>query len=378
MTNFPFTIETAPGFEAVADQFRDNFESGLERGAQFVVLKDGQPLINMCGGWADDALSKPVTNNTLIPVYSSGKAMAALVIAWLADQDRLGYDQIAATIWPDFAQHGKDELTIAQVLSHQAGLSGITDPNFTREDWYNWDKTCAVLAAQKPLFEPGSACGYHPVTYGFLAGEIARLADEEGRTLGQILREEIAGPNNADVWIGLPESEHHRVADMIKPKRMAKFGAMNPAIQAAFFERHSSAGGTDITRWRAAELAGSNCHASAAGLAALMQAFNTGRVGDNVLISPDIVPQMRSPRISGENLVLPFDITFAAGVMVNEPNFFFGSNAGTIGHSGWGGSCVFADAATGLSGAYAMTRQDGTLLGDARPVGLIDAVYDCL
>ena len=378
MTDFPFTIETAPGFEAVADQFRDNFKTGLERGAQFVVLKNGEPLIKMSGGWADNRLNKPVTQNTLIPVYSSGKAMAALVIAWLADQDRLGYNQIAATLWPDFAQHGKGELTIAQVLSHQAGLSGITDPTFTREDWYNWDKTCAALAAQKPLFKPGSVSGYHPVTFGFLAGELARLADEEGRTLGQILREEIATPNNADVWIGLPETEHHRVADMVKPKTMAKFGTMNPAIQAAFFERHSSAGGTDISRWRSAELAGSNCHATAQGLATLMQAFIAGRIGESVLISPDIVPQMSTPRISGDNLVLPFDITFAAGVMVNEPNFFFGPNAGTIGHSGWGGSCVFADPATGLSGAYAMTRQDGTLLGDVRPVGLIDAVYDCL
>ncbi|WP_371397125.1 serine hydrolase domain-containing protein [Fretibacter rubidus] len=378
MTDYPFTIDNAPGFDAVADQFRQNFADGLERGAQFVVLKDGKPVINMCGGWADDAQTKAVSHNTLIPVYSSGKAVAALVIAWLADEDRLGYDQIAATLWPDFAQKGKGELTIAQVLSHQSGLSGITDPDFTRDDWFNWDKVCAALAAQDPLFPPGSASGYHPVTYGFLAGEIARLADKDNRTLGQILRDELAAPLGADVWIGLPETEHHRVADMIKPKRMAKFGDMNPAVQAAFFQKHSSAGGTDITKWRKVELAGSNCHASAHGLATLMQAFNAGKVGDHVVVAPDIVPRMRSPRISGQDLVLPFDLTFAAGVMLNEPNFFFGPNAGTVGHSGWGGSCVFADPVTGLSGAYAMTRQDGTLLGDARPVGLIDAVYDCL
>jgi len=109
-----------------------------------------------------------------------------------------------------------------------------------------------------------------------------------------------------------------------------------------------------------------------------MQVFNHGKLGDIVMLSPDVLEQLKTPRVSAPNLVLPFELTFAAGVMLNEPNFYFGPNATTVGHSGWGGSCVFADKQSGLTGCYAMNKQENTLLGDARSVRLVDAVYDCL
>lgn len=376
MTDTPFTLRVTPGYERVADQFRDNFKGGAELGAQFCVALDGDVIIDMIGGWADKTKARPVTDDTLMSVYSSGKAAAALVIGWLVDQDRIGYDQAVASIWPDFAAHGKGNITIGQALSHQAGLSGISDPDWTREDWFNWDKTVSTLAAQAPLFAPGTASGYHPVTYGFLAGEIARRADKDMRSLGQILREEITAPHDLDVWIGLPTTEHERCAEMIKPKAMAKFGRTTEAMKYAFFQKWSSAGGTDITRWRSAELAGSNCQATARGLALMMQAFNDAHIGERVLLSEDMPAKMRAPQISGSDLVLPFDLTFAAGVMHNAPNMYFGPNGNTIGHSGWGGSCVFADQQTGLSGCYAMNLQSPALLGDPRAIALINAVYD--
>lgn len=385
MTETPFDLSHAPGLGAVAQAFRANFrEAGdqaagtqaraVELGAQFAVYRRGELLLDFKGGWADRAKTSEVRDDTLMAVYSSGKVAAALVIAWLADQDRLGYDQIAATLWPEFAAHGKDKLTIAQLLSHQSGLSGITDPDWRAEDWYDWDKTCTVLAKQKPIFPPGSASGYHPVTYGFLAGEIARRADPEGRSLGTILREEIAAPNGLDIHIGLPPSEHARCAQMIKPKRMADLGEMNAATKAAFMQKSSSPSGP-IPRWRAAELAGSNCHATADSLARMMQVYIDGKIGDTVLISEDILEKAREPRISGPNLVLPFDLSIAAGIMQNAPNFVYGPTPQTLGHSGWGGSCVFADPVTGLHGAYAMNRQANSLIGDPRPVALITALY---
>jgi CubicO group peptidase (beta-lactamase class C family) len=384
MTDTPFDLFHAPGLTAVANAFRKNFEEDMgnadravELGAQFAVYRRGELLLDFKGGWADRAKTTEVTDKTLMAVYSSGKVAAALVIAWLADQDRLGYDQIAATIWPEFAAHGKDKLTIAQLLSHQAGLSGITAPDWQAEDWYDWDKTCSALAAQKPIFPPGSASGYHPVTYGFLAGEIARRADREGRSLGTILREEIAAPNGLDIHIGLPETEHARCAQMIKPKRMANLGEINAATQAAFMQKSSSPSGP-AARWRAAELAGSNCHAAADSLARMMQVYIDGKIGGNVILSEDMLEQARRPRISGPNLVLPFDLTIAAGIMQNAPNFVYGPTPETLGHSGWGGSCVFADPVTGLHGAYAMNRQDNSLIGDPRPVLLISALYEAL
>jgi len=167
------------------------------------------------------------------------------------------------------------------------------------------------------------------------------------RSLGRILREDLCAPNDIDVWIGLPEEEHHRCSVMFKPKAMADLGEMNPATKAAFMTKASAPGGRPISEWRQAEFAG-------------------------------MVLALRQSRISGPNLVLPFDIDFAAGVMRNTPNFFYGPNDETVGHSGWGGSCVFADPVTGLHGAYVMSRQENTLLGDMRPRRIIDALYDCL
>nr|AID57585.1 esterase beta-lactamase [uncultured bacterium] len=378
MTDTPFDIFTASGLEPVAEAFKANFDNDLEHGAQFCVYRDGELLIDLKGGWSDRKKTEPVKEDTLFSVFSSGKAVAALVIAHLADLDRLGYNQLVSTLWPEFDAHGKGEMSVAQVMSHQAGLSGITNPDWSPEDWYDWDKTCTELAAQEPIFPPGSASGYHPVTFGFLAGEIARRADKDMRSLGRILREDLCAPNDIDVWIGLPEEEHHRCSTMIKPKAMADLGEMNAATKAAFMNKSSSPGGRPVSEWRQAEFAGSNCQATAKGLARLMQMAVDGNVEQTKYLSEDIVGFLRQSRISGPNLVVPFDVDFAAGVMRNAPNYFYGPNAETVGHSGWGGSCVFADPVTGLHGAYVMNRQENTLIGDMRPRRLIDALYESL
>jgi len=243
MIDTPFKTYAPSGFEPVTDAFKANFENDLEHGAQFCVFQKGELLVDIMGGWADRQKTQAVKEDTLFSVFSSGKAIAALVIAHLADQDRLGYNQLVSTIWPEFAASGKGELSVAQVMSHQAGLSGISNPDWTGEDWYDWDKTCAELAAQEPLFPPGSASGYHPVTFGFLAGEIARRTDKDMRSLGRILREGLCSPNEIDVWIGLPEDEHHRSSYMQKPRAMADLGEMNAATKAAFMTKAAAPGG---------------------------------------------------------------------------------------------------------------------------------------
>ena len=381
-SSVPFSMNYDDKFEPVATVFRQSFEENEERtaelGASFAIYKDGQPLIHMLGGWANRQKTDPISAETLFAVFSSGKVPAALVMAWLVDQDRIGYDQTAASIWPEFGANGKENITIGDMLSHQTGLSGITNPEWTPQDWFDWDKTVNELAAQAPIFPPQSRAGYQPVTYGYLIGEIARRADKEQRTLGTILREEICQPFDLDIWIGLPESEHARCAQMQKPRAMADLGEINDATRAAFLQKWSSPGGKGAAAWREAEIAGSNCHASADSLARLMQLLNTGTIGDRRLFAEDIPEKIRSPRISGLNLVLPFELTYGAGLMHNAPNFYYGPNARTLGHSGWGGSCIFADPDTGITGAYAMNRQDNSLMGDPRPVALINALYDCL
>jgi len=371
----------ASSFEPVRDAFAANFAEGLEAGAGLCVYKDGALVVDLIGGTKDRRSKTPWETDTLVPVFSTTKAVAALVIAWLVEQGRVDYEQTVASLWPEFAQktikNGKDSVTIAQILSHQAGLSGITEP-IQPEDWFNWDGICARLASQNPLWPPGTKSGYHPLTFGFLAGEIARRADVRGRTLGTILREEFCQKHHIDFFIGTPESEHGRTADLLKPKALANFGEINPATKAAFLQPWSSPGRRGTKAWRTAEFAGANGHGTAKSLARLMQLALDGHIGDTRYLSDAILAALSKERISGSDLVLPFDLSFAAGLMRNTPNYFYGPNPDTLGHSGWGGSCAFADRKTGITCAYVMNKQSSALLGDERPLRLIDALYGCL
>ena len=164
---------------------------------------------------------------------------------------------------------------------------------------------------------------------------------------------------------------------MVKPKTPPKLGELTPLKRLAFLSKGSAPRG-NLARWREAEFAGSNCHATAKGMAQLMQIVNDGRIKNTVYLAEDAVEKLREPRISSQNLILPFKTTYAAGLLENAPNFFYGPNPKTLGHSGWGGSCVFADPVTGLHGAYVMNAQNSDLLGDARPRRIIDALYKCL
>ena len=372
----PMEGHVAPGFEPVRDAVLENFESRDELGAQVAVFRRGEPVVQFSAGWADRKKTTPVADDTLFSVYSCGKAMAALVIAHLVEEGRLSYDLRVAEIWPEFARFGKQDLTVAQVMSHQAGLSGITDPEFDPQHWVDFDRVVAVLEDQEPLFPPGSRSGYHPVTFGFLAGEIARRVDPAHRRLGLILRDDIA--KGADVHIGLDPADHDRVAQTVKPRAPADLGEITDATRAAFLQPWSSPARISADAWREAEMAGSNCQASAAGIGAMMGAFVDGQVAGRALLSEPTRQALTRSRIHGPDAVLPFTIDFAAGVMINRDNGFFGPRPDTLGHPGWGGSTVFADPETGLHGAYVMNRQQPYLAGDPRAVSVITAAFESI
>jgi len=360
-------------FSAVREAFAANFVEPGELGARFALAIDGQIVIDLMGGHADRKRTVAFGPDTLTPLFSTTKAVAALMVARLVDEGRLAYDQPVADVWPEFAQNGKGEVTVEQALSHQAGLSGFpdeTDPAL----WFDWDATCAKLAAMPPLFPIGSASGYHPVTYGYLAGEIFRRVD--GRTMGTALREDICAPLDLDLWIGLPDSEHDRCAELMRPTTLPKFGELNDAVKAAFLTPWAAPGGRGTDDWRRAEIPSANGHATAPALARLMGALaGNGTLDGRSIITPAGIAAATAERIVGQDLVLPYVISWGAGFMRNTPNMYYGPNPGTFGHSGWGGSCAFADPATGVSGAYVMNRQGNALIGDPRAVRLIEAAY---
>ncbi|HEX8660648.1 MAG TPA: serine hydrolase domain-containing protein, partial [Brevundimonas sp.] len=262
-----------PRFAAVKDAFAVNFTDapeGLnERGARVSVCIGGEAVIDLWGGWADTAQTVPYDGTTLTPVFSAGKAVMSLLIATCVERGLLDYERPVSDWWPAFGQAGKAAITVGQMMSHQAGLPGFDTP----EDpaiWFDREATLARLCAQAPMWPPGTASGYSPVVIGYLAGELFRLVD--GRTLGTGLREDFAGRHGLDLWIGLPQSEHGRVAQMRKPGKAADLGPVDAIKTAAFLDR-GSAPGRDSAEWRMAEIPSANLHGNARDLARIVGVF---------------------------------------------------------------------------------------------------------
>lgn len=363
-------------FAGVREAFAANFESGQELGARFCLVEAGEVAVDLWAGFADRQRTRPFDERTLTAVFSTTKAVASLLIARLVDAGKLDYGQRVAEVWPQFGQAGKQDITVEQVMSHQAGLSGFPD-EMDPALWFDWDAVCAKLAAMAPLWPPGGASGYHPITFGYLAGEIFRRVD--GRTMGTALREDLAGPFDLDLWIGLPDAEHGRVADLQRPNGLPDFGEINAATKAAFLTPWSSPGGRGQAEWRRIEIPSANGHATAPALARLMGALaNDGWLDGETILSPALIAEASRERIRGQDLVLPFVMSWGAGFMRNSAVKVWGPGEATFGHSGWGGSCAFADPQTRLAGAYVMNKQSTDLIGDARARRLIEAAYAAL
>jgi CubicO group peptidase (beta-lactamase class C family) len=363
----------AARYSAVKDAFAANFAAGEELGARFTLVEAGEVVADLWAGHADRQLTRAFDETTLTPIFSTTKALAALMIARLVDQDRLDYSQTVASVWPEFADAGKASISVEQLLSHQAGLSGFPD-RMDPADWFNWDLICARLAAMAPLWPPGTASGYHPITFGYLAGEVFRRVD--GRTMGAALRQDLAEPFGLELWIGLPDAEAHRVADLQRPKALPDFGHRNEATRAAFLTPWSQPGGRGADALRRFELPSATGYGTALALARLMGALaDDGWLDGETILSPSLIAEASRERIRGPDLVVPFDMSWAAGFMRNAATHPWGPGEATFGHSGWGGSCAFADPERKLGGAYVMNKQSTALLGDPRPRRLIEAAY---
>jgi CubicO group peptidase (beta-lactamase class C family) len=362
------------GFEPVAEAFAANFEDDLELGAGFCAILDDRVVVDLVGGYADRNKSVAWTAATLAPVYSTTKPIAALVVALLVERGALNYEWPVARVWPDFAANGKDHITIAQALSHQAGLVGFPDP-INPALWLDPPALAAALAMLAPQFPPGQNSGYHPLTFGYIVGEIVRRAS--GKSLGAILREDMTAPNGIDFWIGLADAEHARCADMKKPPGPPQLGEITELKRIAFLTKWAAPdrGGAD---WRRAEIPSANGHGTAKSVAQLygLYAHRGVLMGARVLSDASVLDLTRL-RIASDDLVLPFHCHWAAGVMRNGEGVY-GPNPNTLGHSGWGGSCAFGDPDAGLSAAYIMNRQSTALQGDSRAQRLIAALYSCL
>ncbi len=374
MTDFPISGFTAPGFEPVQEAFEANFAEDKELGAGFAAYLDGTLIVDLKGGYADRKKQNAWTDETIVPVYSTTKPIAALVLASVIEALPAEYETPVADVWPEFGANGKDAVTIAQMVSHQAGLPGFVDP-VDPGLWLDPDACAAALAPLAPLWEPGTAHGYHPLSWGYLIGELVRRID--GRSLGTILREDIAGSAGIDFQIGTPESEHHRVAEIMRPRALPDLGEINDATRAAFLTKWAAPdrGGAI---WREIEIPSANGIGSAKAVAELYGIYaHGGELRGRSVIPGSAFERLIESRVKGQDLVLPYVTEFAAGVMRNNIGLY-GPNPDTMCHSGWGGSLALGDPDRHLSAAYVMNRQSNSLQADPRATRLIQALYGCL
>ena len=365
-----------PKFAAVKDVFAANFAEGKERGARFSVVIDGETVLDMWGGNADREGAVPFSDTTLTPVFSTGKAVMAVMIARLVEKGKLDYETAVAHYWPEFGQNGKSRITVGQLISHQGGLPGFSPPQDPMI-WFDVPATLKALCEQAPLWTPGQGSGYHPIAGGYLLGEVFRRVD--GRSLGTALREDIAAKFGLDLMIGTPDAYAPRIATMQKPPAAPDLGPIDAIKQAAFLDRGSAPAGKGSADWRRMEIPSANTHSTALSLAQFMGIVaNGGALKGQKLLSLGTLGQLTRERVYGQDRVLPFKLSWAAGLLRNTGIKIYGPNERALGHSGWGGSCTMADPEKRLSVGYVMNKQSAYLIGDPRPVGLINALYACL
>jgi CubicO group peptidase (beta-lactamase class C family) len=374
------------GFGAVAEAFERNFVEHGELGAAFCVYVDGEVRADLWAGVADRSTGRPWTEDTLQLVFSTTKGAAAICIARLVDAGLISYDDPVAAHWPEFAANGKGDVTVAQMMSHQAGLPYV-DVELTFEDAMAVTPVVAALAEQAPLWPPGSKHGYHAVTYGWLAGELLRRVD--GRTLGSYFAEEIARPLGLEFWIGLPESEESRVATIeampppadpnIRALMEQFIGPGTVAWKALTFNGALATEGDQVFNSRAVhatEMPAANGITTARSLAR-MYAATIGDVDGIRLVSDNTLDVARAEAVNGPDAVLVFPSQFGMGFMRHGSlTPMFGPNS--FGHAGAGGSLGYADIDARLGYGYVMNQMGGGIAGDPRTINLTEAVRSCL
>lgn len=265
-----------PRFTAVRTAFEENFRDHGELGAAVTVTVGGETLVDLWGGWADAARTRPWERDTLVNVWSTTKGPMALCAHILADRGLLDLDAPVATYWPEFAAAGKENILVRHLLSHRAGLAGLREPHSLAQ-LYDWELTTERLAAMEPWWEPGTRSGYHAITYGFLVGEVVRRVS--GLLPSAFLEREVTGPLGIDFTIGLPEKEAGRAAELLHPpvasasEQAAIFSQLAPAAIAALTNPVAGAAEANTPEWRAAEIPAANGHGTARAIAALYGVF---------------------------------------------------------------------------------------------------------
>ena len=369
--------------------FRENFAEGGEVGAGVSVWLGGRPVCSLCSGYADAARQQPWTPDTLVLVWSATKGLAAACVLHALEQARRSPLEAIATYWPEFARHGKEKITAADVLSHRAGLSALEG---THLSIFDHQAVVRALEEQRPQWPPRSRHGYSPRTFGFLADEIVRRVS--GRTLGDYWREVFAEPLELEFWIGLPEELHPRVAQMLPP-RIGRDAPTDPFLKAmadphsptraafASIDGLANVSSMNTPQARQASLPALGGIGSPCALAKFYQMLAVGGEWEGRrFFRPDSLQWMQTRLVNGHDETLLMDSAFSVGFMLDpvgrdgrKTRELFGPSLSAFGHPGAGGSMAFADPVCGLGFAYVMNQMEVGVLPSRRALNLVRSVY---
>ncbi|VAV89627.1 Putative esterase [hydrothermal vent metagenome] len=383
------------GFESVRDAFQTNFDDGLEVGAACTVYHRGEKVVDLWGGLRDPKTDDPWLEDTLVLVFSTTKGMSCLALAVVHSRGLFEYDEKVASYWPEFARGGKENITVRQLLAHQAGVCAIDEP-MDLDLLGDPDRVADAIAKQEPLWEPGTAHGYHTISLGWYESELLRRVDPQHRTVGRFFADEVAGPLDLEFYIGLPDdvpdariaaiqAKWYRtrmmfnlsklpskfVKDFLNPKTITARTFANPKVLGSPVRYNERA-------MRSIELPASNGIGQVRSIAKAYGAFASG--GKELGISPETMGELRAPAVAPPNgtmdLVLHMDTSYSLGFSKPSVANDFGSSPAAFGTPGAGGSFGFADPDLELGFAYAMNRLDFYLPTDPRERRLSEAAIE--
>ncbi|KAF1765209.1 hypothetical protein GCK72_005161 [Caenorhabditis remanei] len=385
----------APGYEKVEKIFRRNFADGWEReGASITVYHKNRVIVDLQGGYADKASGRKWTPDTRTVVFSTTKAVGAVCVAILVDRGYISYDDKMSKIWPEFAQNGKENITIDWLMSHRAGLAALDMP-ITIEDANDFDKMSEVIASQKPNWEPGTKSGYHAITYGWIVDQIVRRADPKGRSVGRFFKEEVADVHGIDFHIGLPPSEEHTVSRLSMPSTLHLFReivhdprvlivlavlnlrtpnsiAKKVTANPTWFKLEQDVNTFNNPTLHAMEQVAALGITKSRDLARLFSLVQQGK-----LFSKELLSKFRVPQVEGIDEVVMTPLPKGHGFMYERHPM--SGKKWLVGHPGYGGSTIMMDLDDEITIAY-VSNGLKTGMGELTRTyrHLRDAVFECL